>query len=107
MELGNLKRGPEHYERLEEDTPWKTGFWRRFPWAGMAALIASIAGSIAMIRILTMSDGQPIHFASSLSVNRSALGVGFVLNGTNVPRSLIERERRPWRGAPGSDSGRA
>ena len=31
-----------------------------------------------------MSDGQPIHFASSLSVNRSALGVGFVLNGTHA-----------------------
>ena len=46
----------------EEPQPiaWKTGFWRRLPWAGHLALIATLVASAFMIQILVTSDGQPI-----------------------------------------------
>ena len=39
---------------------WKTGFWRRLPWAGHLALIATVVASAFMIQIIVTSDEQPI-----------------------------------------------
>jgi hypothetical protein len=39
---------------------WKTGFWLRFPWAGMLSLLSTIIAIAFMLYIVRTSDGQPI-----------------------------------------------
>jgi hypothetical protein len=40
---------------------WRPGFWKRFPWAGLTALLGAIAGtSAAGTTIIVASDGVEI-----------------------------------------------
>ncbi|KAF2866992.1 hypothetical protein BDV95DRAFT_598508 [Massariosphaeria phaeospora] len=53
----------EHFKKYRNPptTQWTTGFWRRFPWTGILALVSTVAAIILMVYILTQSDGQPIN----------------------------------------------
>ncbi|OCL06727.1 hypothetical protein AOQ84DRAFT_355343 [Glonium stellatum] len=40
--------------------PWRTGFWRRFPWLGILALFGAVLCAAAMVGILVASDNKPV-----------------------------------------------
>lgn len=51
----------DHLQTYPPRVPhWHTGFYRRFPWKGIGALIISLAATIVAIVILIRSDGTTI-----------------------------------------------
>lgn len=51
---------PTETRYSETMNQWTTGFWRRLPWKGMAALLTSIVTAAVMVVILVLSDDRPI-----------------------------------------------
>ena len=41
-------------------TPWRPGFWRRFPWLGMGAWIVSFLCTVGAVMVLLVSNQKPV-----------------------------------------------
>ncbi|KAF2667145.1 hypothetical protein BT63DRAFT_330734 [Microthyrium microscopicum] len=50
----------QSYQPLEATSPWKTGFWRRLPWAGILSLLTAFACTGVMVGIIVSSNESPV-----------------------------------------------
>jgi hypothetical protein len=73
---------------------WKTGFWLRFPWAGMLSLLSTIIASAFMLYIVRTSDGQPIdHWSHQPTVY---LSITYTIANIALQFALAQAVTMTW-----------